>query len=60
MIQKLDLQNASAFRETSSQPQIDVTWGGISGWMVVNQDKGVSGMADDRFKDFARMSKAFV
>jgi len=60
MVQKLDLQHASAFCHASGQPEIDVTRCWITGWMVMNQDKSVSRMADCGLKDFAGMSEAFV
>ena len=60
MIEKLDLQHASAFGDASCQPEIDLAWGRIPGWMVVNQNKGVSGMTDCGFKDLTRVSEAFI
>src|ERR1700722_5036091 len=60
MIQKLDLEQASAFGDAAGQPEIDVTRCRIAGGMVVHQDKGISGMADRGLKDFPRVTKVFV
>ena len=60
MIQKANLQNLSALGNASSKPDIGLAWGGIAGWMVVDENETVRGMTDRRLKDFTGMRKTFI
>jgi hypothetical protein len=60
VINQLELKNSAGFDGSSGEADIRFRWAWVTGWMIVNHDKGIGGMDDSLLKDFARVGQRLI